>query len=91
MKLLISLFILFFFQNSFSQKINLNESHIENHFRNLQLLGEVDPSITFTIRPISNEKNHFNYYKIIFKDSSNLKIKLLPVDAKNKLQFQHSF
>ena len=82
MRLLVILFILFYFQNSFSQKINLNESHIENHFRNLQLLGEVDSSLSFTIRPISNEKNYFNYYKIISKDSSNLKIKLLPVDTK---------
>ena len=72
-------FILFFIQG-FSQTINLNENHIENYLRNQQLFEKTDYLNTFTIRPISNKKNQFNYFKIISNSSSKIRISLLPVD-----------
>ena len=77
MKYIILFYCIFFFIPCFSQTINLNENHIENYLRNQQLLKKTDSLNTFTIRPISNKQNQFNYFKIISKSSSKIRISCL--------------
>ena len=55
-----SLFVvLFLFQISNSQTINLNESHIVDFFRTSQLSGDLNSNFSFTLRPFDIEKINF--------------------------------
>ena len=57
MRIILSLVICFcFYQNLLAQTINLNESFIHQNLRTAQLLGEFDPSISFTSLPIHTGK-----------------------------------
>tara|TARA_X000000368_G_scaffold418995_1_gene421340 strand:- start:2863 stop:4542 length:1680 start_codon:yes stop_codon:yes gene_type:complete len=69
----------------YSQKISLNKDFIYNNLRYQQLIGEISPEFSFTLRPINlNNLNttNFNYlYKNIkLRNTKKLKIKLLPVE-----------
>jgi hypothetical protein len=57
MRIILSLVICFSFcQELLAQTINLNESFIHQNLRTAQLLGEFDPSISFTSLPIHTGK-----------------------------------
>ena len=57
MRIILSLVLCFcFFQETQSQTINLNERFIQQNLRTAQLLGEFDPSVSFTSLPIHTGK-----------------------------------
>jgi len=57
MRIMLSLVLCFcFFQEKQSQTINLNERFIQQNLRTAQLLGEFDPSVSFTSLPIHTGK-----------------------------------
>ena len=57
MRIILSLVLCFcFFQEKQSQTINLNERFIQQNLRTAQLLGEFDPSVSFTSLPIHTGK-----------------------------------
>jgi len=57
MRIILSLVLCFcFFQEKQSQTINLNERFVQQNLRTAQLLGEFDPSVSFTSLPIHTGK-----------------------------------
>ena len=65
MKVINILFFVIVFQNLFSQTINLNESYLENFFRNQQLIGNNSSDLSFTIRPLNLNLFEYNELKIL--------------------------
>ena len=90
MKIKISILIIFFNTILYSQNINLNESFIEQKFRDLQLINKLETNSSLTIRPIdlsnySLKDESFASYMNIFPNllqskNKKLKLSLLPVD-----------
>jgi len=57
MRILLSVVLCFsFYQETLAQTINLNERFIQQNLRTAQLLGEFDPSVSFTSLPIHTGK-----------------------------------
>jgi hypothetical protein len=57
MRIILSIIFCFsFYQEILAQTINLNESFIQQNLRTAQLLGEFDPSVSFTSLPIHTGK-----------------------------------
>ena len=57
MRIILSVVLYFcFFQQILAQTINLNEGFIQQNLRTAQLLGEFDPSVSFTSLPIHTGK-----------------------------------
>ena len=57
MRIILSVVLCFcFFQKVQAQTINLNEGFIQQNLRTAQLLGEFDPSVSFTSLPIHTGK-----------------------------------
>ena len=93
------LFILFGF-NSFAQTLNLNNSFFENNLRRAQLNGDIDSTISFTIRPL--DLNNYNVDENIF-DYNNYapttfsffnkkgKFKILPLDFNISFNSHHPY
>lgn len=100
-----NLHLIFIFLNFFcleSQTINLNESHIESVIRRAQLLGEVNSSYSFTLRPfdisdkgLKIDKSIFDYKKysktILSFLNNNGKIKILPIDYNINYNSHHPY
>ena len=96
-KLLFLLFINFY---SYSQSLNLNNPIFENELRRAQLNGEIDPNISFNLRPIEINQHNFNK-KIINVDkyaptilsflNNKAKVKILPIDFNINYSSRHPY
>ena len=95
MKVINILFFVIVFQNLFSQTINLNESYLENFFRNQQLIGNNSSDLSFTIRPLKLnlfEDNEFeNFYKNYLIKSKKTELSVLPLDLRINFNSHHPY
>lgn len=102
MRIKFLLIITFSFYFSYSQNINLNESHIISNLRTSQLLGKISSKISFTKYPINikviedestiNIFNKDEYSPEIlnfFKGKGS--IKLLPIDFNTEFNSHHPY
>ena len=103
MRTILSFLICFyFFQKVQAQTINLNEGFIQQNLRTAQLLGEFDPSFSFTSLPIHTgkkgvkidpsligSKEYGATLKTFFGKYGKLKI--LPVDFKMEYSSHHPY
>ena len=97
---LIRIIIIFCSLNSFSQTLNLNNPVFENNLRRAQLNGDIDSTISFTLRPL--EINNYNISNVVFnKDkysptilsflNGNGKLKILPIDFNINYSSHHPY
>ena len=94
------LFIVFYSSTCPSQTLNLNNKFFENDLRRAQLNGEIDMSISFTLRPIDLnnydiDKSIFNYEQysptvLSFLNGSG-KLKILPIDFNINYSSHHPY
>ena len=102
MKYKFFIFLFFIFVNSFSQTINLNESHLTDYLRTSQLLGEFKSEVSFTLKPLDIGKNGLEIKKEIFDTEKyapsflsflkgNGKIKILPIDYNIEFNSHHPY
>ena len=98
-KLFVFIFILLS-SNSYSQTLNLNNTHIEKNLRRAQLNGDIDSAISFTLRPLY--LNNYNINKNIFDHNEYApeifsflkgkgKIKILPVNFNISYSSNHPY
>ena len=91
---------LFFFSSTKSQTLNLNNPFFEQSLRRAQLNGEIDSSLSFTLRPLNADQydidqNIFNLESYsptllsFLNGSGNLKI--LPVDFNISFSSHHPY
>lgn len=91
-------FFIFFSLVINSQTISLNESHIENYIRTMQLAGNLNTESSLTIRPLSSElihdENKFfknNYSYSLFDLNNKIEFKLLPIDYNIEYNLKHPY
>ena len=86
--------------SSYTQTLNLNNPIFENNLRRAQLNGDIDSSISFTLRPLDLnlyeiDKDIFNYdlYSptIISFLNGNGKLKILPIDFNFDFSSHHPY
>jgi len=93
---------LFSFLISYTQTINLNESHIIDYLRTSQLIGNLNSDFSFTQRPINLGKNgvkindsifDLNHYSPTILNFMNGKglIKVLPIDFNTEYNSHHPY
>ena len=93
---------LFSFLISYTQTINLNESHIIDYLRTSQLIGNLNSDFSFTQRPINFGKNgvkindsifdlnHYSPTILNFMNGNGL-IKVLPIDFNTEYNSHHPY
>ena len=97
---LIFLLNFLFSLNFYSQSLNLNNTLFENNIRRAQLNGDIDYTISFTLRPI--DLNHYDINKDIFDINeysptvlsflnNNGKLKILPLDFNINYSSHHPY
>ncbi len=86
--------------NSKSQTLNLNNTFFENNLRKAQLNGELDSSISFTLRPLHIKESDLNKGLLDLETYSTTllsfldgkgKLKLLPIDFINNYSSHHPY
>ena len=94
----ILLLLLFFSLSSYSQTLNLNNTFIEKNLRISQLNGDIDESISFTIRPLHINNydiksfNIENYAPTVFSFLNKKgKFKILPLDYNITFNSHHPY
>ena len=102
MRIKFLLIITFSFYFSYSQNINLNESHIISNLRTSQLLGKISSKISFTKYPINikvlEDESTINIFnkdeyspEILNFFNGKGSIKLLPIDFNTEFNSHHPY